>query len=278
MREIRDIIRSIIFGAVALLTILLLLRFTFIIINVQNTHPIAQAIYGLSDPLMTPFAGMPNALISFGAGSIDLSILIAIGVYVAAALLFVGIMNAFLQEDIFNIFLEVTDLMFKFVEFILIIGIIFRFFGIQPGQVPFASTIYDWTFWSRGLIGELTLGNIKVDLSMIMVLVIVIAFDLTFESLAERARVRIVKRVVKTETKVEAKAPAPPAPAPAPQVVVAPMPVAPAAAPAAPNNITINVPVPTPMMAPPPITVQPNQPQRQVINVSLPSASKPKTE
>lgn len=262
MEQARTKVRAIVLAITGGILALLVIRFILIFLAANQTQFLVKLVLDISGIFVSPFQSFQIGGVTSG---IDANTLLAMVVYVVLGILISEVITGFMQESVWGIFLEISDTVFKVIEFLLICRIVLKLFAIKPGTGIFVDTIYNTTIWSTGILPyREVLGGI-LEVSTIIVLVIVVFADLAAEALftalrerwtemqekrEARAKVEVKKEVEVKEARSEGSSPAP-----APVVVQTPPP--------APQNITINVPMPPPA---PPATPA----ERQVINVHVP--------
>lgn len=246
MTEIRSRVRAVIFGITGVIAAFLIFRIGLDLVGASSANSFVKFLFDISDFLMSPFSGLVEVGITGVQARLNFDAILALGVYVTSAIIFAEIVTAFLYDNVEDIVQNIVDGIFKFLEFILFLRIIFELFALTSRSVipDFVNTIYGLTSWTQGILFDVPLGEGALDLSSIVVLVIIVILDITTEklirSIFEQRRKRIkVRQTVKKEKNLQELT----------QPIVVNQAPAPAAAPQ--QNITINLPMP-----------QPNQPKK----------------
>ncbi len=258
MKELRTQFRAIVFGITGIIVAFLLFRVGVDLIGASTSNPLVGFIHTVSNFFISPFAGI--IVLPIGTFSnLNVDALLSAGIYILAAIAFTEIVTAFMQDTLEEIIQNVVDAIFKFVEFLLILRIVFELFGVldNASSPAFVRAVYGLTGWSQGVLFRIGFGNGFVDFSAIICLVIVAVLDL----LCERFLASLFKQVTKlTETvrvKREFRSPPPPSATRvestinhAPYMIPPQQPLH--------QNITINVPVPNQVIQPViPVPVRP---------------------
>ena len=86
-------INQVIYFLVGLVEIILLFRFVLRLFGASTESNFVQFIYDISQPLVTPFFGIFNSDITYGAGAFELETLIAMIVYMLVGYIIVALVN-----------------------------------------------------------------------------------------------------------------------------------------------------------------------------------------
>lgn len=236
MKQIRDTVRNIILVGTGFILVFIVLRF-FLDLFSSNNNGIVKVIRDISNIFIEPFS---NIVSSGPASNFNGDALIAFVFWLVIGFIVAGIFTSFLYENIEDIVLNIIDALFKLVELLIFLRIIFDFFQINPnGQ--FTKVIYQLTNWADVNIIQTDILDGRLNFNLIIVLVIIIIFDLLIESVIEGVVYEDVKRKV-LRRKVIVQQPK--------QIVInqqMPQQYAPVQQ-QQPQQITINVPVPEGMV------------------------------
>jgi len=266
MAEFRAQFRAIIFAITGIIVAFLIFRVATDLISAPASNPLVGFIDTVTNILIYPF----NGIINVPAGILSVlnfNALIAMTAYILGAILFTEIVASFLHDNLGDIIKGLVDIIFKFVEFTLIMRIIFELFVIAdtPTAASFVHAMYALTGWSQGLLFRIQFGAGFVDLSAIIALIIVALLDALIDSAlssvfkqVENAQQQVQRKVTTTTTVQQAPPPPPtthhivvnvpmPPPQPAQQVRIQP--------------VIIPVPVQQQPAQPLPPPAQPQQPQ-----------------
>lgn len=253
MKDIRNKVRAFILAITGLLVTLLVVRVILLFVGANQSHPLVSLVLGLTDLFVQPlFYVAPGEIIA----GVDLNSVLAIVIYAVLGILISEFVTAFLQDSAWEIFIQIQDAFFKVVEFILMVRIVLKIFGITSSAGPFVGQVYSLTEWSQGIIPSPNFLSGYLELSTIIVLIVVVAIDLAMESVIKSISQKLAEKRQNSQQRETKPA--------AQTVVVNAAPAAPAVTPVQqPQNITINVPLPP---------QQPAAPEKQVINVISPQA------
>lgn len=254
MNEIRSRVRAIIFGITGIIVAFLIFRIGLDLIGASTTNAFVKIIFDISNYFITPFIGLIEVQVSGIPSRLNFDAILALGVYVTFAIIFAEIVTAFLYDNAEDILQNIVDGIFKFLEFILFLRIIFELFALTSRAVlpQFVNTIYSLTNWTKGILFDIKIGEGFLDLSAVIVLIIIVTLDITTENLIrnffEQRRKRIKIRETRTTEKSIAEI-VQPKPViinqPAPQPIIVQQPQQQVQAPSPQQNITINLPMPT---------------------------------
>ncbi|BCX13919.1 MAG: hypothetical protein KatS3mg085_451 [Candidatus Dojkabacteria bacterium] len=224
--KVRSQIRSIVLAILGIIAFLLFLRISFELVEANRQNGVVRALFTVTDYLINPFEGSVILDDDSDLKPFNFDALFALVTYVVLGFVFIDFVTGFLHERLKDVVKNIVDALFKLVEFLLILRIIFIFFEIgiprsaASGIVKF---IYNITDWSDVVDIKFVIENLAW--SSIITLGIVAVFDILSEQLIDalfdygnKGDTVITKKVVKTKT----------IPQPTQQ------------------NITINVPVPPP--------------------------------
>jgi len=236
----RTQIRAVIFSIAGIIIAIIFFRISFEILGASRSGIVAELVYGLSDWFINPFVGTVQLPETSSFRILNIDAIVAMGVYMLGAIALSEILTAFLYDKFEEIIQNFVDGIFKVIEFLLFLRIVFDLFGvvIRESIPDFVRSIYSLTEWAQGILFPIQIGAMKINVSTIIVLVIVVVFDL----LCERFIASIFKNFnqgvsVVTTTVKEVKVPAPKINIHLPKISRKEPP---------PPNITINIPVPPP--------------------------------
>lgn len=249
MDKTRRNIRRVVFGLTSIVVLILALRFFLLLLNAARSHFVTELIIDLSEPLVEPFTGT-FAGTGFGSLIVSMEIIVAMVFFIFAGIFIAGTITAFIQEKVGRIFVEIIDIIFKVLEFILLARLVFKIFGIE-GDSSFLNLIFSSTEWVAGLLPTVDVLGGSLEFSTLFILVAIVILDLVTEGVFEE----MMKEDKKPTAEIQLRQP----------TYIQERPAAPAPQ-APPQNITINVPT---QFTPPPAP-QPRQANPQVINIHAP--------
>lgn len=258
--DIRTKIRAVILTSVGVIVALLFLRVALDLISASENNILVGLINSITDFFSSPFKNVIEIPEDTGIDNLNVDALVAALVYVLGGIALSEIVTAFVYEKFEDIFQNFVDGLFKILEFLILLRIVFYFFdiGLNRSIAPsFIKLVYDLTEWTQSTGLGITFLDEYLDWNAIIILIIIVVLDL----LAERFLDSIFKRIETTYTKIKPQAkPRPAAPVAS---VQAPIPQ--------PQQIIVNVPMPpvqqVPVQVPQPA---PQQPQPLNVNITNP--------
>lgn len=269
--ETRSKIRAIIFAITGFVEALLFLRITLDLIVADSDNVLVSIINQLTNPLIAPFNGLvtlpPTGILEF----LNINAIVAFVVYILAAIAIAETITAFVYDNFKDIFQNIVDALFKFLESFLILRIIFDLFavGLTLNSPQFVKVVYGFTEWAQGIIFDQPFLSGKVNISTIICLIIVVIIDLLTERFLDSIFLQVTtvtKKVHVNVPKVNVKSLIPKAPAkkeePKSSQEIKPQPIQ--------QNIVINVPVPQGLAQPQPVNGQSTPSQMVAPNPALP--------
>ncbi len=191
--DLRVKVRGFILAIAGAIIALIAIRIGLDLLGASKENVIVNFIISLSDIFIKPFNGLVELPDTIGLKFINTDAIIAAIVYGLAAIAISEIITGFLYENLEDIIQNIVDGLFKVIEFLLLIRIVFQLFGIfnVPAAPTFVHSIYGLTEWSQGIVLKVNFLTGYIDLSAIIALVIVVVVDL----LAERFLNSIFKQV-----------------------------------------------------------------------------------
>lgn len=258
--DIRTKIRAVILTSVGVIVALLFLRVALDLISASENNILVGLINSITDFFSSPFKNVIEIPEDTGIDNLNVDALVAALVYVLGGIALSEIVTAFVYEKFEDIFQNFVDGLFKILEFLILLRIVFYFFdiGLNRSIAPsFIKLVYDLTEWTQSTGLGITFLDEYLDWNAIIILIIIVVLDL----LAERFLDSIFKRIETTYTKIKPQAK--PRPATPVASVQAPIPQ--------PQQIIVNVPMPpvqqVPVQVPQPA---PQQPQPLNVNITNP--------
>lgn len=179
MEGTRNLIRNIIYGAVGLISAVLILRIIFDLAQAGNNVFLKQTIVVVSDFFSYPFRSIINvsssALVNLNADAV-----VSLLIYIVLGYLITKVVTGFLYDTLYDIVQNFVDGIFKILEFIIILRIIFQLFAVLPtlSSSAFVDAVYSWTNWTQSLLFRIPFGSGYIDLSALLWLGIIIIFDI----------------------------------------------------------------------------------------------------
>lgn len=252
MNEIRSRVRAIIFGITGIIVAFLIFRIGLDLIGASTTNAFVKIIFDISNYFITPFIGLIEVQVSGIPSRLNFDAILALGVYVTFAIIFAEIVTAFLYDNVEDILQNIVDGIFKFLEFILFLRIIFELFALTSRAVlpQFVNTIYSLTNWTRGILFDIKIGEGFLDLSAVIVLIIIVTLDITTENLIrnffeQRRKIIKIRETKRTERSIAELT--------------------------QPQQVVVNQPTPQPIIVQPQQQVQQPIPQQNItINLPMP--------
>lgn len=168
------------------LLLLMAVRFIFTLLGANESHFFVASFINLTQGFVYPFLGLPNWTI--GPLVINVPVLSAMISYLVGGLILIDLITGFIDRDPINWVVNVIDTIFKIFEFLLASRIILKVFGVNPTIVPFATDIYNYTNWAAGIFPAISLLWGVIEVSVIVVFIVIVIFDISLESSVEAAR------------------------------------------------------------------------------------------
>lgn len=185
--DIRTKVRNLVYGFFAILIIIVLIRIFFTLIDANASAPVTRFWFNvISKPLVAPFQDIyPQWLLN--TIRIEYSALLAVVVLFLSSLIFAKLATFFLENKIYKVFVNLIDLLFKVIEFVLI----FRFIFVLSAAkfVNFGSFIHSLSapFYEpfKSILPTIPIGSggHAIELSIVIALVLFIIFDIVTESI-----------------------------------------------------------------------------------------------
>ena len=179
----RSKIRAIIFALTGFVEAFLFLRITLDLIAADPNNILVSLISQITDPLIFPFQGLitlpQTGILEF----FNEAAIVAFIVYVLGAIAFTEIITAFVYDNFKDIFQNIVDAVFKFLESFLILRIIFDLFavGLNLNSPQFVKVVYGTTEWAQGIIFDQPFLSGRINISTLLCLIIVVIIDLLTE-------------------------------------------------------------------------------------------------
>lgn len=182
--ELRSKTRGIILTIGGILAFLVLVRVVFDFIKVGRGNFLVNFFYGITDILINPFVGSIGLSLGGGLALVNLDAIISIIFYVLIAIVASEVITAFLYEHVEDIIINLIDGVFKIIEFLVFLRIVFNFFNVSTNQIipDVVRGIMALTNWTSGVVAPIPISGIGIlDLSAIIVLFLVIILDIFSE-------------------------------------------------------------------------------------------------
>ncbi len=257
--DIRTKIRAVILTSVGVIVALLFLRVALDLISASDNNILVGLINSITDFFASPFKNVIEIPEDTGIDNLNVDALVAALVYVLCGIALSEIVTAFVYEKVEDIFQNFVDGLFKILEFLILLRIVFYFFdiGLNRSIAPsFIKIVYDLTDWTQSTGLGITFLKDYLDWNAIVILTIIVVLDL----LAERFLDSIFKRIETTYARIKPQ-PKPPGPVAPALSVSTPLPQ--------PQQIIVNVPVPPVQQIPVPVSQPVPQPPLNV-NITNP--------
>jgi hypothetical protein len=189
----RTRIRAIIFSITGFILALLFFRIILDILEVPSSNIIVNVLNVITDAFIDPFADTVQIPVGSVLNQINIDAIIAIGIYLLIGIALSEIITAFIYDNLEEIVQNFVDALFKIIEFLLLVRIIFDLFGVvnRVGLPPFIRSIYSLTEWAQGIVVPIDLGLMRINVSTIVILIFIVVLDV----LAERFLASIFKQV-----------------------------------------------------------------------------------
>lgn len=170
MSKIRAAVLAAIFIIISLLLIRFILEFS------QYTQPSI-----ISTILLIPTDFIAIFFRFIKIGSIEVSTIAAILLFLFVGYLSSKIITALEREDEDSTILEIIEAVLRTVEFLIIMRLLLKFIGAEASESSFASLLYFLTDWTSFLIRPLDLVFGVLDISSAIMLLIFILLDINTE-------------------------------------------------------------------------------------------------
>lgn len=186
MSQHRIKVRSIILALTGILITVLALRVTLDLVRADSENVFVTTIESISDPLIDPFLGIIEVSSDSGLSDLNIDAIFAILVFALLGIAVSKIVTSFMYDDISDIIINFIDAIFKVVEFLILLRIVFYFFKILPPSLSsFVKTTYDLTEWTQFVGIKPDILPDRLDWSAIIVLVIIVILDLITENILQ---------------------------------------------------------------------------------------------
>ncbi|MCA9381382.1 hypothetical protein KC678_03895, partial [Candidatus Dojkabacteria bacterium] len=149
-------------------------------IEVNESNSIINFLINVTNGFVAPFTDIIPPSYNF---PLVLDAGFAVLIYITWGTVLVLFISAFLQESKKEIVKDSTDAVFKFVESLLVLRLIFDFFSLNL-ETPFVNMITEGTRWAEGLIESSFLGD-RMNISVLLMLFILVIFDLITERIID---------------------------------------------------------------------------------------------
>lgn len=238
MKQTRDTVRNIILAITGVVMLVITLRFLLDLFS-SSTNSLISAVRSISDIFIIPFSNIVNIGLN---NNFNVDAIVAFIIWLVIGFIITGLVTSVLYEKIEDIVFNFVDAIFKFIELLIFLRIVFDFFLINPSQ-SFVRVVFDLTEWVNiGLIRTDVLDN-RINFDAIIVLFVVVVIDLLIEFILNSVFYEDVSR--KNFTKRVETSPKPAVNTiPVQQHIYVPIPQQTQQ----PQQITINVPVPEGMV------------------------------
>lgn len=180
--DLRKKIRSIILGLTGLIIALIFMRVVIDFLDPNAKSGFARFMIDLTDIFINPMEGLIELSTASEIDQINLTAILAIFIYFVAGLILAEVITAFIYDNIADVILNVVDAIFKIVEFILFLRIIFDLLEVNK-EVSMVQTIYTMTDWAEEAIVSIKLLDDRLDISIILVLIFVVILDIVSEGM-----------------------------------------------------------------------------------------------
>lgn len=186
--DIRSKIRAIFLSVAGFVTFLLLIRIVLDFLKIQKGNFLVDLVFSITDLLISPFFGSVRLLNNSLTQVVNLDVVFALIFYILFFIALVEVVTAFVYPTIKDIFINIVDGIFKVVEFLIFLRIIFNFFNLTANVVlpELVRSVYLLTNWTSGILPNIPISGFGfLDTSAILVLVIVIIIDVFTERFLE---------------------------------------------------------------------------------------------
>ena len=180
MDRVKDLIIKVFYSILGVIVAFILVRFLLDQIELNEENAIIAFLINVTDGFVAPFAEIIPSSYNF---PLVLDAGFAVLIYITWGTVLVLFIAAFLQESKKEIVKDSTDAIFKFVESLLVLRLVFDFFALNA-DTPFVKLITNSTTWAEGLIESSFLGE-RMSISVLLMLFIIVIFDLITERIIE---------------------------------------------------------------------------------------------
>lgn len=211
MDEIRSRVRAFIFGVTAVIVAILVFRIGLDLMGGDASVPFLKVLFDVSDFFINPFYGLIDLNVGGVTSSLNFNAMLALGIYIISAVILVEIITGFLYDNLEDIIQNIVDGLFKLVEFVLFLRIVFELFALTSREVlpGFVNFVFGLTNWTQGFLFDIRVGDGSIDLGAIVILVLVILLDIAsgrmVRSIFEYRRKSATKSASKKDEVQEAK-------------------------------------------------------------------------
>ncbi len=197
-------IKVIILGITGFIIAILVLGALLNVLGMPKTDFPSSLIQGVGNIFILPFKGLLSLPTQGKFDVISADAIIACIMYALGGLILVEFITSFLPRNPGDIIQDLIDAVFKVIEFILVLRIVFELFNILNGQgsSPFVQTIYGLTDWTQLVSFRVQFFGGNINLLAIVALVIVAIIDSLTESFLISIFLQIKGGVTRTVTKV----------------------------------------------------------------------------
>lgn len=176
MDRVKELITKIIFSVIAVISVILVVRFLIDQIQISGDNGLINVLVSITNPFVAPFIDILPSSYNF---PIRMDAAMAALVYIIWGILLAIFLTAFFQESKKEIFKDSTDPIFKFFESVLLFRILSDFVGMNELN-PFIQAINSLSSFSDGVIRREMFDG-RFNVSAIVVLIIILIFDLLME-------------------------------------------------------------------------------------------------
>jgi uncharacterized protein YggT (Ycf19 family) len=181
MKQTRQQVRAILLGMIGFIIALLFVRIIIDLAANGEKNAFFSFINTLTNPFIDPFVGFINVS---SDSNINFDAIGALIIIVILGLIITEIITSFLYEDVGDIIMNLVDIFFKILEFLIFTRIIIDFFALGD-SAPFVKTIKSLTNWTQDLVINQSLFDEKLNISAVIILILIIILDIATESLLE---------------------------------------------------------------------------------------------
>ncbi len=168
-------IKIILYGIIAIIGVLLLVRFLLDLVGASEEAGFTQLFKGITDIFIDPFKGIVAKPLELGQ-NINLDAIVALLFFVVLGTLSIEIFTGFLFNTIYGIIENAVDAVFKVIEAILFLRIIFDLFTFDVTS-PFVILIKNITSWANIFENPSFIAE-NINLSVITILVLIVILDI----------------------------------------------------------------------------------------------------
>lgn len=130
----------------------------------------------------TPFKGIVTVPANFTA-SLNIDLIVAICGYLLCSVLITNIITSFIHNNFKDIFQHVVDGLFKILEVLMVLKILFELFAILnlPQSPTFVQLVYGLTQWSNIADLKIPFSNGFIDIFAMILLAVIVILDIVTE-------------------------------------------------------------------------------------------------